>query len=109
MFPNALEVHGVVDFILGFEDLFERKVVMPLLQCVERYLLVVLREHIPRASSAWSCTRVGTRVPVWLLACASRRASGIVRLLVPGAPLRPTKLIGWLCGRHLLVVSLFFV
>ena len=83
---------------------------MPLLQCVERYLLVVLREHISRASSAWSCSRVGTRVPVWMLASASRRARGVVRLLVPGSSLKlSTKLIGWLCGRHLLVVSLFFV
>ena len=44
MFSNALEVHGVVDFILGLEDLFERKVIIPLLQCVKHYLLVMLRK-----------------------------------------------------------------
>ena len=107
MLPDALEVHGVVDFILSFEDLFERKVVMPLLQCVERYLLVVLRERVPGAGSAQGRVRVGTMV-VWL--AAGRGPAGVVVCLVdPSTCCKcSTKLIGWLCRRHLLCFFIDF-
>ena len=39
-------MHGVIDLILGLKDLFEAKIVMPLLQCVKRDVLVMLRKYI---------------------------------------------------------------
>ena len=51
---DALEVHRVVYLIFAAEHLFEREVVMPFLQRIERYLFVVFGESVPGPSCACS-------------------------------------------------------
>lgn len=43
---NSREMHRIVNLILGLKHFFETKVVMAFLEGIERYIFIVLGEHI---------------------------------------------------------------
>ena len=45
-FNNTSEVHGVINFVLGFKDFLEAEIVMALLKCVKCDVLIVPVEYV---------------------------------------------------------------
>ena len=100
MLADALEVHRVVYLIFAAEHLFEREVVMPFLQRIERYLFVVFGESVPGPSCACSGASIVRGVEV-LLCHFHRRFSRVVRLLALYARIElSANAKGRLIGRH---------